>query len=501
VSLYRICHPEAQACGGYGLFQHWIMKKNPDYLHASQHSYRRLFESAKGGIIIQDFHTGTIRDVNPAMLDLLGYSLEELVGKKFWELEQIIDIKCAHDIFNELHSSHYHYLSDLSLRNKKKEVMSFDFTSRAYDMGSEKIIQSNFTDISAQKLWSKILDQSELRYRRLFEAAQDGILILDYVSGKIVDANPYISNLMGYSLDEMVGKELWEIGFVVDKEIAKKAYIELQTKSYIRYTNIPLQHKLGQILDIEFISNVYRVRDEKVIQCNIRNISDQIKLKKYEKAILTGNQQMVRTLVAITEIRDPYTAGHQSRVAELSVAIGKEFQLPQKTIEGLYMCSILHDIGKFNIPAEILTKRATLTESEKETLRNHAKNGYDILKDISFPWPIAQTVLQHHERLDGSGYPEGLKDDYISEEAKIIAVADTVEAMTGARPYRPAYGIDVALTYIQQESCILFDPEVVAVCLTLFHEKKFTFSERAIAETEITPIDWSGQGDAIHGRL
>ena len=322
----------------------------------------------------------------------------------------------------------------------------------------------------------KTVASSELRYRRLFESAQDGILILDFKSGKIVDANPFITSLIGYAFNELFGKELWEIGFVIDKESARKAYRELQSKNYIRYEDLPLQHKQGQLIDVEFISNVYDVGGEKVIQCNIRDISSQKKLILYQNLAVSNMEDLVNALVAMSEARDPYTAGHQQRVAELSIAIAKELHYSEANLAGLRMSTMLHDIGKFAIPAEILTKPTALSEDEMGLLRSHVVEGYKILRLIHFPWSVAQTVLQHHERLDGSGYPNGLKGDSISDEARIIGVADTVEALTSSRPYRPAVGLDIALMNIQEESDRLFDPKIVDVCLRLFREKKFKFS-------------------------
>ncbi len=144
-------------------------------------------------------------------------------------------------------------------------------------------------------------------------------------------------------------------------------------------------------------------------------------------------------------------------------------------VEGIYMTAILHDIGKISVPAEILTKPGRLNEIEMNMLRTHPEVGYDILKRIDFPWPLAKVVLQHHERMDGSGYPKGLKGDEILLEAKIIGIADVVEAMSSHRPYRPALGIDKALEEISKNKGILYDPEVVDACIKLFKEKGFKF--------------------------
>jgi PAS domain S-box-containing protein len=181
----------------------------------------------------------------------------------------------------------------------------------------------------------------------------------------------------------------------------------------------------------------------------------------------------VSALASVAEVRDPYTAGHQQRVTRLAVAIATEMGLPQEQIEGIHVAGSLHDVGKLYIPAEILSKPGKLNEVEFNLVKMHSQAGYDILKTVEFPWPVAQIVLQHHERLDGSGYPQGLKNEDILLEAKILAVADVVEAMASHRPYRPSLGMGQALDEISHKSGILYDPKVVDACFKLFYEKEF----------------------------
>jgi GAF domain-containing protein len=184
----------------------------------------------------------------------------------------------------------------------------------------------------------------------------------------------------------------------------------------------------------------------------------------------------IHALISAVEMRDPYTAGHQLRVTQLACAIAKEMGLPEEQIEGIHMAGLVHDIGKINVPAEILSKPGTLNDLEFGLIKTHSQVGHNILDGtIEFPWPIAQIVLQHHERMDGSGYPVGLSGDEIILEARILGVADVVEAMASHRPYRPARGIDQALVEISQNRGILYDPEVVDACLKLFNEKRFKF--------------------------
>ncbi len=192
---------------------------------------------------------------------------------------------------------------------------------------------------------------------------------------------------------------------------------------------------------------------------------------RMEKALL----ETIEAIGSALEKRDPYTAGHQRQVAKLAHAIAQEMKLPQEIAEGIYMGCLIHDIGKIYIPAEILSRPGKLTNAEFEIIKCHPQVGYDIIKGIEFPWPVAKMILEHHERMNGSGYPQGLKGGEISLEARILAVADVVEAMASHRPYRPAVGLDNALEEISQNREALYDPQAVDVCLRLFREKGFQF--------------------------
>jgi putative nucleotidyltransferase with HDIG domain len=178
-------------------------------------------------------------------------------------------------------------------------------------------------------------------------------------------------------------------------------------------------------------------------------------------------------MVSAVETRDPYTAGHQVRSADLARAIATEMGLPQDKIDGIRMAGSIHDIGKLSIPAEILSNPTKLPELEFSLIKEHAKKGYEMLKDVESPWPLAEIVRQHHERMDGSGYPRNLKGDEICMEARILAVADVVEAMASHRPYRPGLGIDAALNEIEKNKGIFYDDAVADACLRLFREKGF----------------------------
>lgn len=195
--------------------------------------------------------------------------------------------------------------------------------------------------------------------------------------------------------------------------------------------------------------------------------------KNSTQKLLDAMKSTIQAMSMTVEIRDPYTSGHQQRVAGLAAAIAAENGLPEEETEGIRLAGVVHDIGKIYVPAEILSKPGRLSEIEFRMIKTHPQAGHDILKTIEFPWPIAQMVLQHHERMDGSGYPAGLSGKDILPGARTLAVADVVEAMASHRPYRASLGIDKALEEISQKKDVLYDTEVVDACLRLFHQKGF----------------------------
>jgi putative two-component system response regulator len=195
-------------------------------------------------------------------------------------------------------------------------------------------------------------------------------------------------------------------------------------------------------------------------------------LRASEKKVRASLLDSIAAIAAAVEMRDPYTAGHQRRVALLAAAIARELQLPEDQIEGLYLAGVVHDVGKIMIPAEILYKPGKLSKLELSLIQGHVRSGHDVLKAIDFPWPIAATVFQHHERLDGSGYPQGLKSDEILLEAQILAVADVIEAMMADRPYRAGLGVEAALNEITSKRGTAYNSEVVDTCVKLFREER-----------------------------
>ena len=219
------------------------------------------------------------------------------------------------------------------------------------------------------------------------------------------------------------------------------------------------------------------VESNKLLKSEIENRKQiQLELEQSFANLKKVTDATIQAIALTVEKRDPYTSGHQRRVAKLTRAIAETIGLSEDQIEGTHVAASIHDIGKISLPAEILSKPIQLSEIEISLIQAHAQAGYDILKGLDFPWPIADIIIQHHERMDGSGYPRGLSGDRISIEARIIGVADVVETMSSHRPYRPSMGIEKALEEITLNSGTLYDSQVVDACLNIFNGKGFLFS-------------------------
>lgn len=227
----------------------------------------------------------------------------------------------------------------------------------------------------------------------------------------------------------------------------------------------------------QLIKELQKMREKVAILEDVKFKYNQvdIKLKQTYEKLQKFIEGIAYIITEIVEIRDPYLIGHHQRVSKLAAAIAQEMKLPQDKVEGVKIASLVHDVGKVNLPTEIVSKPSKLIEVEFNFVKNHPRTGYEILKKADFPWPIAEIVFQHQEKIDGSGYPRGLKGAEILIEAKILGVANVVEAMSSYKSYRLALSIDEALREISKYKNILFDPEVVDACLGLFKEKGFKF--------------------------
>ena len=252
--------------------------------------------------------------------------------------------------------------------------------------------------------------------------------------------------------------------------------LKLTVKNAIEHYHLMTENK--RLIRVTKTQNKTLKKLNDVLEKRVEERTKQLKeneeiLKKTLSKLRKTLGSTIQAMALIVETRDPYTAGHQQRVADLARAIATEMDLPENQIDGIRMAGVIHDLGKIAEPAEILSKPGRLTEIEYSLIKMHPQVGYDILKEIEFAWPVDMIVLQHHERLNGSGYPKGLSGNKILIESRIMAVADVVEAMASHRPYRAALGIDKALGEITKNKGALYDPQVVDACVRLFTKKGF----------------------------
>ncbi len=325
------------------------------------------------------------------------------------------------------------------------------------------------------------LRQSEEELRAIFDGARDGIVLLDKM-GRVVRINKYVQEVGGYTEEDLVGKRIDVLEMIPSQSMVKilAAFERLEKGHDMPPYEIEVYLKTGGKRISEIHSSLVRRRGGVVgIVGIMRDVTErkwaEEELKRSFERLRSSMEGTVEALILTTERRDPYTAGHQKRAAQLACAIATEMGLPKDQIEGIRVAGSVHDIGKVYVPAEILSKPGRITSTEFSLLSVHPRVGQEILQAVDFPWPVAEIVLQHHERLDGSGYPQGLANGGICLEAKILAVADVVEAMSSHRPYRPTCGIDKALEEISSQKGVLYDPAAVDACLELFVEKGFSF--------------------------
>ncbi len=343
-------------------------------------------------------------------------------------------------------------------------------------------------DITERKQMENVLRESEAQYKSLTERMSDMLWTCD-LNLKTTYANPSLERLLGFTLEERLGQPITDQVTPETLRLAQNILADELGNDALRdperqmVLTIEYYHKDGTVRYQE--TSLTFVRDNNGRPIGIQGLSRDIsERKRAEEALERSTERLhkalgatVGAIAAVVETRDPYTAGHQRKVADLARSIAHEMGLPNDRADGLRMAAAIHDIGKISVPVEILSKPSQLTAIEFGLIKIHPRSGYDILKDVDFPWPIARMVLEHHERMNGSGYPEGLKGDMLLVESRILAVADVVESMASHRPYRPAIGVVAALEEIEKNSGILYDPDVVAACQRLFSEKGYKIVE------------------------
>jgi PAS domain S-box-containing protein len=322
---------------------------------------------------------------------------------------------------------------------------------------------------------ARALVESEGRFRAVVEQSIAAIYVIQ--NRKIVYVNQRMRQIFGYAPgDSFDPNPLAHI-----KESDWLRVIE-QMNSRIRNGgessySVTALHKDGTEFPFGIHATQAVYEGKPAIIAVAQDITDKLRVEENTQRHIAQLKQAMQSTISVIstigEIRDPYTHGHERRAGELAAAIGAEMGLDGEQVEGIRVAGYLHDVGKIGLPAELLAKPTRLTPTEFELIKGHARQSHEILKGVEFPWPVAQVALQHHERLDGSGYPQGLKGEEIILEARIMAVADVVEAMSSHRPYRAGLGIDKALGEIERGRGTAYDPAVSGACLRLFRDKEF----------------------------
>ena len=455
-------------------------KQADEELRDSEERLKILFDYAPDAYYIND-SKGKFIDGNKAAERLTGYKKEELIGKSFLKLKllSLADTAKAAKLLVKNLRGQPTGSDEFVLNRKDNDKVTVEISTYPVKIKGKTLALGIARDITERKKAEEALRKSQQEFASIFDNSPEASVYLDE-KNKILDINSRFSELFGYKLKEIKGKDI-NSGIIhpPDKIEEAKRLRKKAIKGYINYDTI--RKKKDGTLFPASVSGSSVLIDGKT-KGRIILYQDITQRQQAEQKIKQGYEKLQRTMEAtihtiskIIETKDPYTAGHQYRVSQLAARIAKELKFCPDKLEGIRIASLVHDIGKISIPAEILSKPTELNEIEYSLIKDHSRIGADILKTIDFPWPVAEIILQHHERLDGSGYPQGLKGDEILPEAKIIGVADVVEAMSSHRPYRPALGIDKALEEISQNKGILYDSEVVDICLNLFREKRFKF--------------------------
>ena len=440
--------------------------------------WRAIVEASPVGIYLVQNHKFVY--VNQALAEMLGYRREEFVGR-LGPLDVVHpeDRDLVARMMRERLSGRTEVVR-YTVRGIHKDgrVVYAEVFGRRIRFRGRLALLDTVVDLTEKMRLLESLRESERSRRAILDAAWDAIITVN-CRAEIIEWNKGAERLFGYKADEVRGKSLliiippryqraFQRGFARALETGEHPHVG-------HLKEVPGRRKDGSEFPVEISLSLWQTREGPHFVAVARDITERKEsLLRWRRSL----KELARALSAALEARDPYTARHQLRVAELAQAIAEELGLPTDRVEGIYIGALLHDIGKLAVPTEILSKPTKLTPAERSLVKHHAAAGYEILKEVEFPWPVAEMVLQHHERLDGSGYPHGLEGDRITMEARILAVADVVEAMASHRPYRAALGVEAALEEIRKGRGTLYDPAVVDACLRLFREKGFRFSSQ-----------------------
>jgi len=445
-------------------------------LRKLEEKYRGILENMADAYYEVDLK-GDLTFFNQALAARTGYAREELMGMNY---RQYVSRNCwrqVQDIFAQVYQtgravSLFDY--EISLKDGGKRFQE-SWVNLILDKDNQPIgFRGMARDVTDRKIAEEELRQAEERYRSIYENAQEGMYRAN-ADEKFIMVNSAMARIFGYDSPaefvEQVNSGAHQL--YQSREDRKKIFQLLESRGFVQEYEARFFRKDGSIGWVSVNIQPARVAEGQTLCYDgfVRDVTDRKESVERLREAFAGTIQAITSLV---EAKDPYTAGHQRRVADIAQAIAVEMGLSREQMEGIAMAGIIHDIGKVSVPAEILCSPRRLTQLEFNLIKTHAQSGYEILKDIKFPWPIARMVLEHHERMDGSGYPHGLTGNNILPESRILAVADVVEAMATHRPYRPALGLEPALQEITKNRGVLFDEEAVDACLRLFREKGYT---------------------------
>jgi PAS domain S-box-containing protein/putative nucleotidyltransferase with HDIG domain len=459
-------------------------KKVEEDLRTSEEYFRALIENAWDAIAIVSAD-GTLLYESPSSARILGYEPEEIVGKNLAEFVRREDIAAIAGTFRKFRTEPGSIVMvDAGFRHKDGHYIECEGTLQNF-LHDPKIsgVVANYRDVTDRRRAEEAIRNSEERFRNLVEATSDWVWEVD-PNGVYIYASPNVRQVLGYEVSEVIGKTVFDYMPVRESSRFSKVFKSYVAKrepfAFVESTRL---HKDGRVVTMEISGVPFFSEDGSLLGYRGigRDITDRKKTEKdLENSLKKVEKTMEATIQAISytmETRDPYTTGHQKRVTELACAIAKELGVVSWQIDGIRVAGLLHDIGKIAVPTEILSKPGKLSDIEFSMIKAHPKVGFDILKNVDFDWPVARIVVQHHERLDGSGYPYGIPGKDILQEARILAVADVVEAMSSHRPYRPALGIDRALAEVARGEGTLYDSDVVRACSRVIHERGFKFSD------------------------
>jgi PAS domain S-box-containing protein len=459
-------------------------RKTEELLKQSEAQYRLLADHMKDQVWLMDLNL-KMTYISPSVEKLLGYTTEEVVKLPMYKLLTKRSSQKAMEAFSRkmekasaVPSSKI--LMELEYRCKDSRIIWIEatFSFIMDENGIPMSILGEGREITKRKQIEESLQKSEENFRHSLDDSPLGVRI-STVEGETIYANKAVLDMYGYdSIEELKKIPIPDrytpesyTQFLIRKQ--KRLLGELGPSEY----EISIVRKNGEIRHLHVFRKEIFWNGKKQSQVIYEDISLRRQAEEKITTILGNLRKSIRTTIQVlgtaSEARDPYTAGHQKRVADLARMIATEMGLPQDSIEAIRMAGAIHDIGKISIPSEILCKPTKLTDLEYSLVQAHTQYSYEIMKDVESPWPLANIVYQHHERINGSGYPQGLKGEDILIEARILAVADVVEAMASYRPYRPSLGVQSALTEIEDNAGILYDSKVVKTCLKLFRENRF----------------------------